>query len=655
MTDVAPPNLGSGKITPRAGIEHTFESNFDWGDYTWRVRVIDQDNSVSEWTTANFTLGIDNEYPAAPTINSYNDGAMTEDTTPTFEFDLSDPDDGDNVVFDLEVDAAGGDFSTPMYRASEYVLDQKYVSLASGYQHTAVLMQDGTVWTWGENSLGQLGIGSDVDTHTPVQVTGLTDVTALAVGYYHTVALKKDGTVWTWGYGYYGQLGDGSNEIRTTPVQVNISNIRAISAGTEFTVAVRADGTVWSWGSNNYLQLGDGTSGNKLSPVQVLNLTDVVKVASGDRHTLALKSDGTVWSWGYNNQGQLGDGSYTNRNEAVEVTAITDVVSISAGNLHSSVVKSDGTVWSWGYGYDGQLGRGSNSPSITPVQATGLTNVTEISSKARFNIALKDDGTVWAWGHNYNGNLGDGSNTTRYTPVQVNTLTGATVISAGVFHTMAGRDDGSVWIWGANSSGQLGDGTTNNTNTPGQVSGISNLQQPGTVAAQITPRAGESYTFATDFAFGDYIWRVRGKDQYDYKGPWTVASTGFSIGDIPYPPNDPVLNNYDDGKTYLINEPAFSFDLSDPDEGTQVLYTIEVDEASGDFSAPEYSFTEVAADGSQKYVSITGTDSSIALKRDGTVWAWGRNDNGQLGDGTTTNRSEPVQVSGISEVIALSN
>ncbi|HEY5973589.1 MAG TPA: choice-of-anchor D domain-containing protein, partial [Geobacteraceae bacterium] len=174
-----------------------------------------------------------------------------------------------------------------------------YVAIATGNYHSLALKGDGLVWAWGYNYLGQLGNGSTGDLYTPVQVAGLSGVTAIAAGYFHSIALKSDGTVWTWGNNSDGQLGDGSTGQSAAPIQVaGLSGVTAIAGGGSHTVALKGDGTVWAWGNNGDGQLGNGTTGQSVTPVQVTGLTDVVAIAAVNAHTVALKSDGTVWTWG---------------------------------------------------------------------------------------------------------------------------------------------------------------------------------------------------------------------------------------------------------------------------------------------------------------------------------------------------------------------
>ncbi|MCL1904681.1 MAG: hypothetical protein FWG19_00975, partial [Methanomassiliicoccaceae archaeon] len=367
-------------------------------------------------------------------------------------------------------DAALGAFSTePM--------------VAAGGAHSLALKSDGTVWTWGYNSDGQLGDGTRTDRTKPVQVKGpggsgyLTGVTAIAAGSNHSMALKEDGTVWAWGYDLYGQLGDGDSGTeanKSTPVQVKdqngtgyLTDVKAIAAGELHSMALKDDGTLWTWGFNFQGQLGDGTSGlsaNKSTPALVLS--DVRAIAASGTRSVALKNDGMVYAWG----------DYTVT--PTQVSGLSDVTAIATGERYSIALKNDGTVWAWGNNFYSQLGNGTTNNSNTPVQVKEesdfgfLTNVKIIAAGPQHSMALKNDGTVWAWGYNINGQLGDGTSgpsANKSTPVPVLTDVKAIATGGGLTgynitnnngHSIAVKNDGTVWAWGANEKGNLGDGTS---------------------------------------------------------------------------------------------------------------------------------------------------------------------------------------------------
>ncbi|WP_274648814.1 fibronectin type III domain-containing protein [Paenibacillus humicola] len=296
-------------------------------------------------------------------------------------------------------------------------------AIAAGGSHSLALKSDGTVWAWGENFYGELGDGTPEGSSrssSPVQVHNLSSVVAIAAGNEYSLAVKSDGTVWSWGLNTWGQLGDGSTTDRNVPVQIQgLGSVIDVAAGDSHVLALKNDGTVWAWGINGDGELGDGTKTNHSSPVQVPHLDSVTAIASGSSHSLALKSDGTVWAWGRNYSGELGNGTKTSSYSPVQVTNLGSVTAIAAGYTTGFALKSDGTVWAWGVNNFGQLGNGSTTDSSSPVQVSNLDSVSAIDSFYSNCMAVKSDGTLWGWGYNGSGVLGDGTMIDRDTPVQV--------------------------------------------------------------------------------------------------------------------------------------------------------------------------------------------------------------------------------------------
>lgn len=314
---------------------------------------------------------------------------------------------------------------------------------AAGAYHVLALRSDGTVWAWGENQYGQLGLGtSGSAVTTPTQIPGLTGVTAIASGptAYHSLAIKGDGTLWAWGWNFDGQLGNGTTTNSATPVQVaGLSGVVAAAAGEDFSLAVTADGTVWGWGYN-----GDGELGanpyQPATPVAVPGVAGATAVAAGASHALALLNDGTVWSWGDNSFGQLGHGTAGNAggsNAPAAVVGLGGATGVAAGRFHSLAGKNDGTVWAWGQNSDGRLGNGTTADSAVPVQASGLTNATAVAAGGYHSLAYRSDGTVWAWGYNFYGELGNGGCANSTVPVQASGPAGAETVAAGFIDSLA--------------------------------------------------------------------------------------------------------------------------------------------------------------------------------------------------------------------------
>ena len=246
------------------------------------------------------------------------------------------------------------------------------------------LKSDGTVWAMGSDLYGQLGTsglyGQDnflsLDT---VQVNGLSGIKAVTMGDGQALALKNDGTIWTWGMNDMGQLGDGTTTLtqnpvhaagKTTPVMVTgLTSVKAVAAGNEFSMALKDDGTVWTWGRNWEGELGDGMpeyiEQYRTTPAQVPGLMNITAIAAGQWFALALRDDGTVWAWGDNRLfGMLCDGTTTSRTVPVQVKGLSGIVAISAGQSNSFALDENGVIWGWGADQAGQLGDGKQGQAL---------------------------------------------------------------------------------------------------------------------------------------------------------------------------------------------------------------------------------------------------------------------------------------------------
>jgi alpha-tubulin suppressor-like RCC1 family protein len=341
---------------------------------------------------------------------------------------------------------------------------------------------------WGDNHLGQLGDGDRISLRTPRILPGPVDgVVQVAGGGAHGVELRSDGTVWTWGVNSSGQLGDRTRTNRLLPVRVpGLTQVVQVAAGDRDTLAVRSDGTVWAWGDNAGGQLGDGTRTRRLAPVRVRGLTNVVRVDAGLAHGVALRGDGTVWAWGANRAGQLGDRSRTDRLTPVRVGTPSGITQIDAGWRHTVALRRDGTAWAWGSDERGQLGDGRTTAATTPVRVAGLSGVSQVAAGGVHTLAVVAGarGGVFAWGWNNNGQLGDGTRSDRHRPVRVRGLpapAGATpaarLVAAGSYHSMAVASDSQLWTWGDNGAGQLGDGTLTDRGSARPVPGLTAFVQ----------------------------------------------------------------------------------------------------------------------------------------------------------------------------------
>jgi len=284
-------------------------------------------------------------------------------------------------------------------------------------------------YSWGQGTNGQLGDNTAVDKSSPVLVVGgFTDWISIAGGGNSTNGggIRNNGTAWSWGVNSSGQLGDGTTINRSSPVLVigGITDWKQMSFGAATTAAVRNNGTAWSWGNGFGGRLGDGTTINKSSPVLVAGgFTDWKQISAGLVHCAAVRNNGTAYCWGAGNFGRLGDGTTTNKNSPVLVAGgITDWKQISVNTTNGVAVRNNGTAWSWGSNSTaGFLGDGTTINRSSPVLVIGgITDWNEVFVSGGANFAaIRNNGTVWGWGFNSFGQIGDGTTTTRSSPVLV--------------------------------------------------------------------------------------------------------------------------------------------------------------------------------------------------------------------------------------------
>jgi alpha-tubulin suppressor-like RCC1 family protein len=299
--------------------------------------------------------------------------------------------------------------------------------VSGGRAHTAAIKTDGTLWVWGNNAYGAIGNNAAIRRSTPVTTfAGGTDWKQVACGKEHTAAIKTDGTLWIWGQNSYGQLGinlSGASNGRTTPVTTFAggTNWKQVSGGQGHTAAIKTDGTLWTWGENSYGNLGNNEIFSRITPITTFaGGNNWKQVSIGRRHNVAIKTDGTLWSWGKNQSGILGDNTTTQRNTPVTTFAGgTNWKQVAAGYLNTAAIKTDGTLWTWGRNNIGQLGtRNTSNPICTPVTTfAGGTNWKQVSIGYDYMGSIKTDGTLWTWGAGGYGRLGINAPSTKNTPV----------------------------------------------------------------------------------------------------------------------------------------------------------------------------------------------------------------------------------------------
>ena len=302
--------------------------------------------------------------------------------------------------------------------------------MATAGADTAPPSDPGKLYTWGTSNDGKLGNEMATSSvSTPVQVGALTTWTDFIAGNVCNFARKNDGTLWSWGENTSGALGHGTGSAAkvSSPTQIgSLTNWTSKLDGLSHISAIKSDGTLWAWGESGLNGgIGDGTIIYRSSPVQIGALTTWESVAVGNGRTHAIKTDGTLWAWGKNTFGGLGLEDAVKRSSPVQMGALTNWAKVTAAGNWGGAIKDDGTLWMWGYNGRGELGQGNTINTSSPVQVGSLTDWSHFVTNNGIGtvVAFKADGTVWSWGYNNTGNLAQGDVINRSSPTQIGSKT----------------------------------------------------------------------------------------------------------------------------------------------------------------------------------------------------------------------------------------
>lgn len=553
----------------------------------------------------------------------------------------------------------------------------KIVSIEAGRYHSLALDTEGSVWAWGYNEDGELGIGNDEDQYIPQLVQtldgALAGITAISAGSYHSLALDSYGGIWAWGDGYALNPSDENNgdwyfaELLSADDDVFTS----VSAGDYVSLAIDSQDRVRAWGAlwdpyeeeefffyNDLLQLGDGTRAAKAvfsqkfedsssyikladdsywcwgicleengmndfkmevdAPKKRPELQGFASISSMDDRMVGLKRDATVWMW---NVYQEKDTRFNTPSQS----SVTDVVYGSAGNQFGLALKSDGRVYGWGYNSSGQVGNmtadytviyNAGTGSVVDANRDPIEGIVAIDSGRSHSLALTIDGEVWAWGENWNSQIGDATEYNLNYARKIPGLTDAAAVSAGENHNLALKSDGTVVAWGSNWSGQIHGSAGGNVSVPVPVNHNDSNAMTGVKAIA----AGYNHSAVV---VGDegavWFWgnNINTKKQVMMDGTAPLLGiTAIAAG------NYQTIALKNDGTVW-------SWWTSD---------TVAAQVQTND--GPLTGIIQIALEAYH----------ALALDSNGEVWAWGDNDDGQLGIGSFNDLNQAQQIAGLSGV-----
>jgi len=551
-------------------------------------------------------------------------------------------------------------------------IGSSYSEIINTDESTFAKKTDGSIWCWGSNVYGQLGTNTTTNVSSPVLFSAANVWSKISYDYRNCLGIKTNGTLWAWGYGGEGMIGNNTNIHRSSPTLVSSgTDWSDCVAGWNCAYALKTNGTLWLWGTSMYGALADNTTNigvldsGRSSPAQLGTDTNYTKIIALYPGCCALKNDGKLWIWGALHGGMRGDNtSVIHTSSPVQV--LGSGYSDMAGGYSTLIAKkTDGTIWTWGTvsGMNNLLvntsspvqlqPNGFQSPAfsklnvgggfsttywgIAPIQTIPPTPTAPPPTPTPTATPTPQNG-MWVWGNNNNGCLGLGDTANRSSPVQLGSnleWTDSRIVSISSSdgdHTIACKKDGSLWGWGSNTYGQLGNGTKAHRSSPVQIGSTNDWANAVT---------GAFFTIAVKTDGSLYTW---GRNANGYLG----NNQGGT--DQPYP--------------YRIGlDTTWSKDVNHLDSGhhTAAIKTNgtlwcwganNFGQIGNNTSVAVSSPAQIGAGTDWAYVAVGGADNTISnahtigIKSNGTMYAWGTNNNGQLGDNSVVHKSSPVQIPG---------
>ena len=553
-----------------------------------------------------------------------------------------------------------------------YNFDIKYPYISFPFS-AYTLLSDGSLYTWGDNNYGQLGLGDKTNRYYYAsenqkinipdkinELIGLKDTEydtskRMYINKFSLYAITENGELYAWGDNSDGQLGIGNTDNQTKPVKVTgitgkIKQLITLKYDGEalldyFSVyALTEDGSLYVWGNNSNGQFGLGNTDNQTKPVKVAAITDKIKELIVPEPYLfssiliAITEDNSLYTWGYNRDGELGIGS--NEYEVYIPTKVNLPGKIKE-IMHNSdsvyTILEDGSLYAWGDNDNGELGIGSDElDKNTPTKVNLPGKIKELIEYSSSIYTILEDGSLYAWGYNYNGQLGVGDEVNRNIPAKVDLPGKIKELIADSDSVYAMLEDGSLYAWGDNYNGQLGVGDEMDRNTPTKVNLPSKIKE----LMLLDIGYGSLYAILEDGSL--YEWG------YNFSGELGVGSENEYV-------NTPTKVNLPGTIKELITG-AFSF-YAILEDGTLYAWGVNYNGhlGIGSGSENEYEYvntpTKVNLPGTIKEL-ITNGNSVYAILEDNSLYAWGYNKNGELGVGKYDEIIyTPEQVTGIDGTI----
>ena len=341
-----------------------------------------------------------------------------------------------------------------------------------GEYHT-ITLSNGTLYSFGQNSQVQLGLGHSTDVNLPTPIPNLPKISEISCGYRFAVCVDYEGFMWSFGGNNCGQLGTGNTTNFNVPQKIqDIPLVHSVSCGAYHTLIITTDSNLWSCGNNVYGQLCLKNKESQMKP-QKSSFSRISKISTGSHHSLFQNNKGEIFACGYNEEGQCGLGHFNHPQITPSLIpkAPSNIVQFICGYHQSLFLNSEGNVFSVGYNAYGSLGLGHNTNQNVLSKILNIPPIQTISCVNASCYLIDFEGNLWSFGLDDYGQLGHGDNKNINTPKVINTLYDIQQISYGSngHHFIAKNSQNQIFVAGNNGNGQLGTGDTESVSIPKEI------------------------------------------------------------------------------------------------------------------------------------------------------------------------------------------
>jgi alpha-tubulin suppressor-like RCC1 family protein len=546
-----------------------------------------------------------------------------------------------------------------------------WASISEGAQNSCGVTTSGTGYCWGDNVNGEVGDGTTTQRKVPTALVSSFTWSYISAG----PSISDDDTncgittgslTLCWGYNNYSQIGDSTSTSRSVPTGVlwaNVNTTASVAAGAETNCAVRNGGIAYCWGNNAYGQVGDGTTTARMSPTIVLggyvwaSISTQVSPTNSTATTCGVTTSGAGYCWGKNGKGQVGDGTTTQRLVPTLVSGGYTWASITVGIWDTCGVTTTGAGYCWGFNTAGEVGDTTTSQRTSPTLITGShtwsslsegNSTTSVSTPAlltgswsSINTGMWDScgflttGAGYCWGYNHYGEVGNNSTTEVHVPTSINGGYNWAQMSEGNQTTCGTTTTGAGYCWGYNGVGQIGDNTVTSHSVPTAVNGgytFASIQ-----AGLEDSTNGTSCGVTTGSSI--YCW---GYNNIEQVGDQTTTNRSVPTA-VVWTYTSPVTQISAGGQTNCALKNGNAFCWGDNTYG-EIGDGTTTSRTSPTLVGGGYTWESISTFNDSYPGDNVATTCGITTS--GTAYCWGANKEGEVGDGTTTQRNSPTLVSG---------